>query len=162
MEESVFHKRPKIDADHTAKLHSAEAALHERGLMARRLAEQCLEREQARSRRLGSPLTIAVLTPTICSSDETPAVHASAMTLKELVRTTDLLAWLNDDSILVILPDTSVRDARVAVQRWCTEMWRRSMSVGAMKWTSVIVGDVQNFEDADAVVGGATRLATMP
>lgn len=140
------------------------AEMTDRGLLVEWLAIWCLAREMARSKRTGSPLSVAVLTPLLFDRSDNlpPAVYAGAMALKNTVRGRDVIAWHDTNSILAIMPDTSGDHARVAVERWCAEMWKRCLQAGGMRWTSAIVANAANFEDTDAVLWEAKRLAVPP
>ena len=139
-----------------------EALLADRGIMAEWVGRWYLAKEMARCLRHDSPLTVAVLTPQLFGSSESvPAgVYVGATALAKLARTTDVVAWYGSSSFMVILPETEHHDAEVAVQRWCVEMWRRSLSVDGVKWAAGIVSASADFDSPDALLeAAATRAA---
>jgi hypothetical protein len=141
-----------------------EPPLVRRGLPVDILGVWCLAKEMARSKRIHSPLDVAVLTPILPESSPSHprALDASIKALKKTVRASDVVAWHREHSILAILPDTSSEEAHTAIARWRSEMWHRSLRAGGLLWTSVIVENAAAFSDPKAVLREAERLAATP
>ena len=112
---------------------------------------ECLDEELDRRLQLGRPLSIVLTAPMLPllpvepPSSEVLAVAADVAS--KVLRTSDTLGWLERDRLLVVMPDTSVVEARAAAFHWSAEMWRRCPRGQARRWRFVAM------EAGDAVSG---------
>jgi len=113
-----------------------------------------LEKEMRRSARHDRPLSVMVLkpVPTLGSRPSEAALIHAAESARRSARSTDLIGWLAEGGIIVIMPETDRDGANAAVDRWRNEMYVSSMRFGAVRWhvaTNVYAG---NFESVDALL----------
>ena len=117
-----------------------------------------LEREMDRSRRHGRPLSIVVLTPVPSLGNElnAEALMVSARAAAASSRTTDLVGWLPENRILLILPETDKDGATAAVYRLSTEMSTRTLSLGQLRWVATTWIDGFAYASADDVLAAVS------
>jgi hypothetical protein len=130
--------------------------LVERELYARWYMELRLEEEIQRAQRYERPLSVLVAGPALIG-EEAPApgsVEAAAAAARSAARMMDLVGWVDGVTVLMVLPDTSVDEARAAASRWRSEMWLRSRSFGGQKWEIRLAGEWT----AEAAGDGAERV----
>jgi len=102
-----------------------------------------LREEATRARRYGRPLTVIVGAPDLLPGallDATALTHAISAA-KRAARDTDLIGWLDAQRVIMILPETSPANARVAAARWRNDIWLRSRGQGGRKWHVTVVDD---------------------
>lgn len=119
-----------------------------------------LEKELERARRHERPLSILILTP-VPSLGEHPSGHAlqvAAAAAMRCARPTDLIGWLPDNRILVVLPETDKDGAAAAGYRWRTEMYTRTLAVGALRWLVTTCANPFDYEHVDDLLEGAQDL----
>lgn len=109
--------------------------------------------EQAR--RHGHPLTLAALdldhfkavNDTMGHLKGDQVLKQVAEALKKQIRLTDLLVRMGGDEFLLVLPDTSIDDARYLAERLCqaveelevvTEAGRLAVSIGLSEWSATM------------------------
>ncbi|HUW27666.1 MAG TPA: GGDEF domain-containing protein [Sulfuriferula sp.] len=129
--------------DAEAKIHELESRLAQMselaredqltGSLNRRGLDDVFEREQARAKRRGTPLCIALLdmddfkhlndTHGHGAGDEA-LIHVVKI-IKETLRTMDVIGRFGGEEFLVVLPDTSLEDAMSVVARLKKELTRR-------------------------------------
>ena len=112
-------------------------------IFARWYMEMRFEEEAERSHRYGRPLSVLVATPSVLPG-ETPApkaVHAAAAAARAAARSMDLVGWIDERTILMLLPETAREEARSAASRWRNEMYARSRTEGGQKWEIRIAHD---------------------
>ena len=121
--------------------------LFERGIFSRWYVLYRLIEEIDRATRYERPLAVMVARPVLLKGEtlspeaRTVAAEAAART----ARSTDLVGWLSDDSILIIMPETTQTDARAAVNRWKSEIWFHSRARGGQKWDVVVLDQLDEF-----------------
>jgi hypothetical protein len=95
-----------------------------------------LDEELERSRRYCRPLSLFVAAPKLLPGEELSprAFEAVTVAIKKAARTTDLVGWLDGSSFLIVMPETSQKDAAVAVKRWRDQMWLTSRDKGGQLW----------------------------
>ncbi|MHB8376945.1 MAG: hypothetical protein ACYDEB_08320 [Dehalococcoidia bacterium] len=132
--------------------------LEDRGLLARWFILYRLEQEMARARRYRHPLSVAVLRPETSLAGRLPGAMAAARSLTEgaTARPTDLVGWLDDTRILVVLPETEETCAAAAIDRWRAKMWVRNAHIGGVKWQTTCLVDARCFAGVDALVRAVT------
>lgn len=120
-----------------------EGAIHARWFIEYRLAQ-----EVDRARRYGRPLAVLAGVPDTLPGETLPrdAVMAAAVAALATARNTDLVGWMGEDRILIVLPETTTEDAKVAMARWRDEMYLRSRSVGGQKWLLHLLDEVDEFD----------------
>ncbi len=82
------------------------------GLYNSRIILQNLESQVTRSRRYGNPLALLRLSVSACDSDITTRMKAIAEQLKDRLRWADCLGALDGNTILIILPETCLEEAK--------------------------------------------------
>ncbi len=82
------------------------------GLYNKRIILENLASQVTRSRRYGNPLALLRLTISGCESDTVIRMKAVAEQLKDRLRWADCLGTLDESSILIILPETCLEEAR--------------------------------------------------
>ncbi len=120
-----------------------------------------LDKEMERARRHNRPLTVVVLraAPGHLSTEQTDAaISGAAKTAMSISRTTDLISWLPDCGIMVVMPETDDQQARAAAYRWREEMYIRGWHVDAPRWELEQVIDPLQFADASTLITALTRL----
>jgi len=149
-----FHRRASQGAA-AEEQGSPSDALFERGLLAPWFFRYRLEQELARSRRRGYPMYAVVLKPQILERERlsAEAVRLSAAATVSSLRATELMTWIDDHRVALILLDTDEEGAHVAVERLRGEMWVRSRHAGALKWVVEPPVDAAAFESVDALWG---------
>jgi len=118
-------------------------------IFARWYMEMRFEEEVERSHRYDRPLSVLVASPTVLAG-ETPAakaVRAAAVAARRAARTIDLVGWIDQQTILMLLPETTREEARAAASRWRNEMYSRSRSDGGQKWEIRIAHDWMSRPD---------------
>ena len=117
-----------------------------------------LEEEMERARRYDRPLSILSVVPALLPGEQLSqeAFAAATEAAQRAARSTDLLGWLESNSFLVIMPETSQVDMETAVFRWRNEMWLCSRGVNGKKW-KIIALDPARFETAEAVIEAAIQ-----
>lgn len=121
-----------------------------------------LAEEMDRARRYGRPLAVAqAVTPSLSTVRQDPeALAAATEAAQTAARSTDLLGWLGDDRILMVMPETTETDAEVAVSRWQNEMWLRSRKFGGLKWHITALPDPIGFDSAAQFIEQVTEEST--
>ncbi len=134
------------------------------GSLNRKGLDEAMEREIARSRRLGSPLCLALLDvdnfKTINdrlghAGGDAALVHLAQVT-REVMRPQDLLARYGGEEFVLVLPDTTVESGIAAMTRLQRELTTRFFLQGAEKVLitfSAGVAQLQGTESStDAIV----------
>ena len=148
-----------VDQDGAAgaeDLNAGERALEHRGLLALWFVRLRLEEELDRSRRAGHQLSVVVLGPKT-NDVSAEALAAAAAAVKASSRKADLIGWLTDQIIVVVLPDGDEVGTRHAAGRWKNQIWLKTMHMGAVRWESFTINDAARHASADAVFEVATR-----
>ncbi len=140
-DEMLAARRKVQDAE--AKIHELESQLAQMselaredqltGSLNRRGLDDVFEREQARAKRRGTPLCVALLdmddfkqlndTHGHGAGDEA-LIHVVKI-VKETLRTMDVIGRFGGEEFLVVLPDTSLEDALKVVARLKKELTKR-------------------------------------
>ncbi len=132
----VAHLQEELDrASAQARHDTLTGSLNRKGL------DEAMEREIARSRRLGSPLCVALLDVDNFKSlndrlghagGDAALVHLTQVT-REVMRPQDLLARYGGEEFVVVLPDTGVESGVAAMTRLQRELTTRFFLQGAEK-----------------------------
>ncbi len=125
------------------------------GLANHRRLQERLAQEVARASRTGQPLGVALLDLDgfklindrhgHAAGDQ--VLHELAATLRLSVRTNDVVARYGGDEFVVLMPDTTARDARVTAQRLLAALAERSFRLA---------------DGSDVAVGASIGLAIYP
>ncbi len=107
-----------------------------------------LEQELYRARRYGAPLTILVSEPQLITGEHvrSDGREAAASAAAKSARSLDLVGWLDDSRIIMVLPMTDAPSARFAATRMRDEMWLLSYTHGGQKWQIQLVDDLDQIE----------------
>jgi hypothetical protein len=130
-----------------ARAEDGPRLLFDRGIFSRWYVLYRMIEEIDRAGRYDRPLAVMVAKPTLLPGERlapdgrTAAAEAASRT----ARSTDLVGWLSDDSILIVMPETPQADARTAVNRWQSEMWLHSRTRGGQKWSVVVLDQLEDF-----------------
>jgi hypothetical protein len=119
-----------------------------------------LQKELERARRHERPLSILILTPapSLGEHPSQEALEVAAAAAMKCARPTDLVGWLPDNRILVVLPETDKDGAASAGYRWRTEMYTRTLGVGALRWLVTACANPFEYDLVDDMLRGATDL----
>jgi hypothetical protein len=120
-----------------------------------------LDKEMERARRHHRPLTVVVLRaeqPQLTNRQTNAAINGAAKTAMAISRTTDLIGWLPECGIFVVMPETDRQQATAAAYRWREEMYTRGWHIDAPRWELEQIIDPLEFADADALL---SALATV-
>jgi len=72
--------------------------------------------------------------------------EAAASAAAKSARSLDLVGWLDDSRIIMVLPMTDAPSARFAATRMRDEMWLLSYTHGGQKWQIQLVDDLDQIE----------------
>jgi len=130
--------------------------LCEHGLLATWFIRYRLEQEIDRAMRYGRPLAILIARPNLLDGERLArtARASAAEAALDSARTTDLVGWASDTSILIILPETDAEMARIAAFRWRDEIWNRGRLINGPKWTISLAHDPAEFATPQPVTTG--------
>ncbi len=97
---------------------------------------QALDDEIWRARRYDRPLSVIVITPRLLAGERISRVESefAVKTVREVLRRSDNLEWVEGAYIVGFLPETNGDEARAAAYRLRTEMERRSASNRRINW----------------------------
>lgn len=121
--------------------------LTDRGILSRWYVLFRLIEEIDRAGRYARPLAVMVAKPDLLPGERlAPDGRAAAAdAASRTARSTDLVGWLSDDSILIVMPETPQTDARTAVNRWQSEMWLHGRTRGGQKWSVIVLDQLEDF-----------------
>jgi hypothetical protein len=107
-----------------------------------------LEQEVERSKRYGSCLSILVAEVQLIADERVFQAQrlAAAEASHRSARAVDLVGWLDDRRIIVVLPEADAASARFAASRLRDEIWILSHSQGNQKWDITMVDDLSEIE----------------
>jgi hypothetical protein len=107
-----------------------------------------LEEEIYRTHRYGAPLTVLIAEPQLIVGERVrqDGREAAAMAAGRTARALDLVGWLDDQRIVMILPMTDAPSARFAATRMRDEMWLLSHAHGGQKWQVRLLDDLGAIE----------------
>jgi hypothetical protein len=107
-----------------------------------------LEEEIYRTRRYGAPLTVLVAEPQLIVGERVrqDGRQAAAVAAGRSARALDLVGWLDEQRIIMVLPMTDAPSARFAATRMRDEMWLLSHSHGGQKWQVRLIDDLDAIE----------------
>jgi hypothetical protein len=85
-------------------------------------------------------------------------VAVGAQTAQTVARSTDLIGWLDDRCILIILPHIDEAQAAKTIERWRGEMLTRSWHLGGgVRWRIAAAADARIYASPDAFLEAAHR-----
>jgi diguanylate cyclase len=140
-DDMVAARQKALDAE--AKIHKLESELAQMselaredpltGSLNRRGLDDVFEREQARAKRRGSPLCIALLDMDDFKNLNDTHGHGAGddalihvvKIVKETLRTMDVIGRFGGEEFLVVLPDTNIEDAMLVIGRLKKELTKR-------------------------------------
>ncbi len=107
-----------------------------------------LAQELQRARRYGRCLSILVAEPQLIASERVSDAQrtAAAEAANKSARSPDIVGWLDDQRIIVVLPETDAASARFAASRFRDEIWILSHAQGNQKWQISLVDDLDEIE----------------
>ena len=161
--------RQKSDLDHALEKIRQLARRDElTGLSNRRHMRELMAVEQARQRRTGLPLSVAVLdldgfkriNDTYGHSGGDLVLKTFAQLTRDALRATDVLGRWGGEAFLLMLPDTDVTDASACVERMRARLARLSadaIAPGLRVTFSAGVAEVQGAEALDAAIERADQ-----
>jgi hypothetical protein len=97
---------------------------------------QALDDEIWRARRYERPLSVIVLTPRLLPAERLSPVEAAfaIKTVREVLRRSDNIDWVDGAYVVGILPETDSDRARAAAYRARTELERRAAGDRRITW----------------------------
>jgi len=161
--------RQKSDLDHALKKVGQLARCDElTGLSNRRHMRELMAIEQARQRRTGLPLSVAVLdldgfkriNDTYGHSGGDLVLKTFAQLTRDTLRATDVMGRWGGETFLLMLPDTAVTDGAACVERMRTRLARLSadaIAPGLRVTFSAGVAEVQGAEALDVAIERADQ-----
>jgi hypothetical protein len=107
-----------------------------------------LQQELYRARRYGAPLTVLVSEPQLIVGERVrpDGREAAAAAAAKSARGLDLVGWLDDQRIVIVLPMTDAPSARFAATRMRDEMWLLSYTHGGQKWQIRLIDNLDEIE----------------
>ena len=107
-----------------------------------------LEQELYRARRYGAPLTVLVSEAQLIVGERVrrDGREAAAAAAAKSARSLDIVGWLDDNRIIMVLPMTDAPSARFAATRMRDEMWLLSYTHGGQKWQITMIDDLDQIE----------------
>lgn len=131
--------------------HRGPESLKDRGLLARWFIIHRLGEEMLRAGRYGRPMAVMVARPSLLPGEQVSeeALARAAAALSDVARRSDLAGWLDDHTVLAIMPETERRGALAAAYRWLNEMWLRSRGAGGQKWNVAALACPDDFATTD-------------
>lgn len=164
----LFRRQPAEPIEELALIDDAEAVedeapaepeygpevLREGPLLARWFILFELDREMKRASRHERALSIMVLMPypTLGYVPSDAAMLAAATAAQKAMRTTDLIGWLPNGGILVVMPETDKDGAAAAVNRWRDAMYMSTIPMGAVRWKIATRINAWEYESADQLL----------
>jgi hypothetical protein len=108
-----------------------------------------LEQELERAKRYGSCLSLLLAEPQRIATERVAGAQllAAATAATRSARIVDLVGWLDEDRIAIILPEADAASARFAVTRLRDEMWVSSHGRGNQKWQISMIDDPLKIEE---------------
>lgn len=135
------------------------------GTLNRKGLDEAMEREIARSRRLGSPLCLALLDIDNFKSindrlghtaGDAALVHLAQVT-REVMRPQDLLARYGGEEFVLLLPDTNVESGVAAMTRLQRELTTRFFLQGSEKILITFSAGVAQLHDSETSMDALQR-----
>jgi hypothetical protein len=142
-----INQLPAEDAEE-APLPPGPHLLLEGTVLARWFVLYRLEQELYRARRYGPPLTVLISEPQLISGERVrrDGREAAAAAAAKSARQLDLVGWLDENRIIMVLPMTDAPSARFAATRMRDEMWLLSYTHGGQKWQIKMIDDLDQIE----------------
>lgn len=114
-----------------------------------------LAEEMERARRYRRPLCAVLASPAVLPGEhlDERALASGAAAARLVARSTDIAGWLEDGSILIVMPEITHAQARVAVFRWRNEIMVRT----ARKWWFAVIEDAGKYENTEQLLQAATE-----
>jgi hypothetical protein len=108
-----------------------------------------LEQELERAKRYGSCLSLLLAEPQRIARERVREEQrlAAALAANRSSRTVDLVGWLDESRIAILLPEADGASARFAVTRLRDEMWVSSHVQGNQKWQISMIDDLTKIEE---------------
>jgi GGDEF domain-containing protein len=132
-----------------------EDPLEYRGLCPLWYVRKRLEEEIERSRRAGHHLSVVTLGPTRDASQALLAAAAAAV--QTSARASDIVGWIDKGAIVVVMPDADESGSLHAAKRWTSQIWLKTMHLGAVKWEAFILKDVSSYQTPGEVLDAAVH-----
>ena len=135
------------------------------GSLNRKGLDEAMERELARSRRLGSPMCLALLDLDNFkalndrvghSGGDAALVHLAQVT-REVMRPQDLLARYGGEEFVLVLPDTTVDSGVAAMTRLQRELTTRFFLQGTEKLLITFSAGVAQLQDTESSTDAIIR-----
>lgn len=144
---SLRKHRPQTPSAPEPRTTAGPKLLFDRGILSRWFVLYRLIEEIDRAARYDRPMAVMVARPALLPGEKLPpeARSVAAEAAARTARSTDLVGWLSDDSILIIMPETSDDASRAAVNRWKSEIWLHSRTRGGQKWDVIVLDQLEEF-----------------
>ena len=128
--------------------------LNDGPLLARWFVLYELDKELRRAVRHERPLSIVVLmpSPTLGYSLSEDSLARAAEAAQKAARSTDLIGWLPNNGILIVMPETDKDGAASAVHRWRDAMYTSTMRAGAVRWSVATSVNAWEYESAEQLL----------
>jgi hypothetical protein len=136
--QSSLAQAPAVERDPTE-------VLYERGIYADWYMRHRLQEELERALRYQRPISMLVASPDLLEGEKLgrTALDKAVRGAREVSRASDLIGWWGEQSVIMIMPETTPDVAEIAARRWRDEMWMRTRSAGGVKWSVQQLGREQ-------------------
>jgi hypothetical protein len=107
-----------------------------------------LEQEIERSKRYGSCLCVLLAEPQLIANERMTKEQrfGAAEAANKSSRAIDLVGWLDDERIIIVLPEADAQSARFAASRLRDEIWILSHGRANQKWQITLLEDPAKIE----------------
>jgi hypothetical protein len=85
-----------------------------------------------------------------------PWLWLAAAAARKSARVTDLIGWLPNGGIIVVMPETDKDGAAAGVSRWRNQMYTSTMRTGAIRWQVATAVNAGEYETTDALLDAAS------
>ena len=95
-----------------------------------------LSEELDKAVRYGRPLSIVIAKPRLLQGERptSEAITVASEAAQSAARSADLVGWLGEDSLIIVLPETKENEANAAASRWRQEIEGRNRGRGGQQW----------------------------
>jgi hypothetical protein len=113
------------------------------------------------ARTYGRPLAIIVAEPAVLPGEHPTSRSLAAICemAHKIMRSTDLVGWLDSGTLLIILRE-SEEVARAVASRFRQQMWLATRGVGGQKWRSEVLEMSPEFASAEQFIEAARAQQT--
>jgi len=132
----------------------------ETGLLASLHFEEELRKQFLETLSQGQPYAVVACSPQQLPGERLPEVaKAAAACVRSLVRESDIAGRLEDDTLVIGLPDTEASGARVLAHRLKSELGLKTARLGSTKWQAGFASTPEDGLTPDELLAAAIEHA---